>query len=140
MSYPCHCQPLPISLLCLLLSQVFPPSDANQLPSSPNHPHLSSLANLAVQLPVGGSSQVEDMDFSQLGRFFHITQITEVDPGDKVMASTPTVLPPHPMAILWRRSSALVLPNDQDFYPELTQSPEESKLALVVSQRNFYEE
>ena len=32
------------------------------------------------------------------------------------------------------------MPNDQDFYPELTQSPEESKLALVISQRNFYEE
>ena len=64
------------------LMQINPP------PVQPT-PNLSSLANLTVQLPVGGSSQVEDMDFSQLGRFFHITQITEVDPGDKVMASTP---------------------------------------------------
>ena len=103
-------------------------------------PQFSSLTNLAVQLPVGGSSQGEDMEFSQLGRLFHITQVTDVDPGDEVMASTPPLLPPSPLESLWPRSSALVLSNDQGFYPERTQSPEESKLALVVSQRNVNDE
>ena len=104
-------------------------------------PPLSPRANLAVTCfpQVEPTRQTENMDFSQLGKLFQITRISEVCP---IVPETGAVLyPPSVQTPLVDLLQNQPPPHLLSFYPEAeNRSEREGSLVLVSQPQDFYAE